>query len=68
MDAKLALRIEDIKVELALFQNEEIWLHSIMKLPHTSPYYREDAGIRLAEATRKMLVAARELRGLENRQ
>ena len=67
MDARLALRIESIRVKLALFQNEEIWLHSIMKLPQTSPYYREDAGIRLAEATRKMLVAARELRGLENR-
>jgi hypothetical protein len=68
MDPKLALRIENIKIKLALFQNEEIWLHSIMKLPQTSPYYREDASIRLAEATRKMLVAARELRGLENPQ
>jgi hypothetical protein len=68
MDAKLALRIEHIKGELVLLQNEEKWLHSIMKLPHTSPYYRKDAGIRLAEATRKMLGAARELRGLGNQQ
>jgi hypothetical protein len=68
MDAELALRIENIKAKLVLFQNEEIWLHSIMRLPRTSPYYREDAGIRLAKATRKMLVAAHELRGLENRQ